>query len=81
MASDDAPEPDVEIAASAAADELRFQARPEVRVSFPGTGQRNSHQVTKRQNIDTPVQPGRTYREVVVATRIASRLLGGGEKR
>jgi hypothetical protein len=70
-----AHEPDVEIVASAAADELRFDTQPEVRVSFPGTGNRDSRQVTRRQNIDTPVQPGKTYRRVLVATRISSRLL------
>jgi hypothetical protein len=72
-------EADVEIIASAAADELRFDAQPEVRVSFPGTGMRDSRQVTKRRNIDTPVQPGKTYRRVVVATRISSRLLDADE--
>jgi hypothetical protein len=66
---------DVEIVASAAADELRFDTQPEVRVSFPGTGKRDSRQVTGRQNIDSPVQAGKTYRRVFVATRITSRLL------
>jgi hypothetical protein len=70
-----AHEADVEIVASAAADELRFDTQPEVRVSFPGTGNRDSRQVTRRQNIDTPVQPGKTYRRVFAATRISSRLL------
>ena len=69
-----AHEPEIEIFASAAADELRFETRPEVRVSFPGTGDRDSRQVTRRQNIDTPVQPGKPYRRVFVATRISSRL-------
>jgi hypothetical protein len=75
MAGDGAPEADIEIVASAAADRLRFEARPEVRVSFPGTGNRESRQVTRRRNIDTPVQPGKTYRRAFVATRISSRLL------
>jgi hypothetical protein len=70
-----AHEADVEIVASATADELRFDTQPEVRVTFPGTGNRDSRQVTRRQNIDTPVQPGKTYRRVFVATRISSRLL------
>jgi hypothetical protein len=70
-----AHEADIEIVASAAADRLRFDTEPEVRVTFPGTGNRDSHQVTRRQNIDTPVQPGKTYRGVFVATRISSRLL------
>jgi hypothetical protein len=70
-----AREPDVEVVASAAADELRFDTQPGVRVAFPGTGNRDSRQVTQRHNIDTPVQPGKTYRRVFVATRITSRLL------
>jgi hypothetical protein len=69
-----AHEADIEIVASAAADELRFNTRPEVEVRFPGTGERDSRQVTRRQNIDTPVQPGKTYRRVSVTTRISSRL-------
>ena len=66
---------DVEIVARAAADELRFHSEPEVRVGFPGTGERESRQVTTREHIDTPVQPGRTYHRVVVTTRISSRLV------
>jgi hypothetical protein len=78
MAAHGGPKPDVEVAASAAADELRFDAEPEVRVRFPGTGKRDSHQVTQRQNIDSPVRPGKTYRRVFTRTRITSRLLEGG---
>jgi hypothetical protein len=70
------PPPDVVIAASARVSELRFHRRPVVRVSYPGRGRRASGQRTTRQNIDSPVQPGRTYRRVFAATTIASRLLG-----
>jgi hypothetical protein len=35
--------------------------------------------VTRRENVDTPVQPGKTYGRVVAATRISSRLLDGDE--
>jgi hypothetical protein len=75
MQLDDEPRADVEIDATAAAGELCFHAEPEVRVSFPGTGARESHQSTRRRNIDTPVQPGKRYRRVVVTTQISSRLL------
>jgi hypothetical protein len=75
MASDDAPKADVEVVASAAAREVRFHTHPDVQVGFPGTGRRDSRQVTTRENIDTPVEPGKTYRRVFVATRISSRLL------
>ena len=77
MQPDDEPIADVEIVASAAADELRFHLEPEVRVSFPGTEARDSRQITTRRNIDTPAQPGKTYQRVFVTTRISSRLLDG----
>jgi hypothetical protein len=79
MAEDGALEADVEIVAHVAADELRFDTQPEVRVRFPGTGSRNSCQETSRQNIDSPVQSGKTYCSVFVATRISNRLLGPDE--
>jgi hypothetical protein len=75
MQPDDEPTVDVEIVAGAAADELRFHSEPEVRVSFPGTGERDSRQITARRHIDTPVQPGKAYHRVVVTTRISSRLM------
>ena len=75
MAHDGAHPADVEIVASAAADRLWFETRPEVRISFPGRGRRDSRQLTRRRNIDTPVEPGKTYRRVSAATRISSRLL------
>jgi hypothetical protein len=71
----DPHEPDIEIVARVRADELRFDAEPEVEIGFPGTGKRDSRQVTTRKNIDKPVQPGKTYRRVFVATRISTRLL------
>jgi len=67
--------PDIEIVARVRADELRFDAQPEVAVRFPGEGRRDSRQVTTRENIDKPVQPAKTYRRVFVATRISSRLV------
>jgi hypothetical protein len=73
--------PDIEIVARVRADELRFDAEPEVEIRFPGSGKRDSRQVTTRKNIDKPIKPGKTYRRVFVATRISTRLLeedGGG---
>jgi hypothetical protein len=69
-----ASEPDVEIVASAVAED-RFDTEPKVTVRFPGTGKRDSRQVTNRRNVDSPVQPGKRYRRVFAATRISSRLL------
>jgi hypothetical protein len=71
----DPHEPDIEIVARVRADELRFDAEPEVEVRFPGSGERDSRQVTTRKNIDKPIKPGKTYRRVFVATRISTRLL------
>jgi hypothetical protein len=75
MPSSGAPEADVEIVASATAAELRFDTEPVVRVRYFGTGKRDSRQVTTRRNVDSPVQPGKTYRRVFAETHISSRLL------
>ena len=75
MPSSRAPEADVEIVASAAAEELRFDTEPTVTVRYFGTGKRDSRQVTKRRNVDSPVRPGKTYRRVFAVTHISSRLL------
>ena len=48
-------EPDIEIVARVRADELRFDAEPEVEIRFPGSGQRDSRQLTTRKNIDEPI--------------------------
>ena len=79
MPSSRASEADVEIVASAAAAELRFDTEPPVTVRYFGTGKRDSRQVTRRRNIDSPVQPGKTYRRVFAATHISSRLLGAAQ--
>jgi hypothetical protein len=71
----DPRQPDIEIVARVRADELRFDAEPEVQVRFPGSGRRESRQVTQRKNIDKPIIPGKRYRDVFVATRISTRLL------
>jgi hypothetical protein len=71
----DPHEPDIEIIARVRTDELRFDAEPEVQVRFPGSGKRDSRQVTQRKNIDKPIKPGKTYRRGFVATRISTRLL------
>jgi hypothetical protein len=63
---------DVAIVATARARELRFHERPEVAVSFPGSGARASRQETTRRNVGSPVEPGRTYRGIVAETRITS---------
>jgi hypothetical protein len=74
MSDDDAHAVDVAIVARATADELCFHAEPELRTHFPGRGERDSRQTTRR-NVESPVEPGKTYRRVFAATRISSRLL------
>ena len=66
---------DIEIVARVCADKVRFDAAPHAQVRFPGTGRRDSRQVTSRKNIDKPVRQGKTYHRVFVETRISSRLL------
>jgi hypothetical protein len=68
-------EADVAISASASADELRFETNPASRTRFPGRGEGEYEQTTRRRNVDSPVEARRTYRRVFAATRIASRLI------
>jgi hypothetical protein len=75
MADHDDCTADVAIVASATADELRFEARPQVRTCFTGSGERESGQTTTRTNVDSPVQSGKLYRQVFAETRISSRLV------
>jgi hypothetical protein len=72
MRPDADPAADVAIVATARARELRFHAQPDVAVGFPGSGERASTQVAMRRNIDSPVEPARTYRRIVAETRITS---------
>jgi hypothetical protein len=66
---------DIEIVARVRAAALRFDAQRDVRVRFPSSERRDSRPVTTRENIDKPVEPGKTYRRVFVSTRLTSRLL------
>jgi hypothetical protein len=60
-------EPDVEIAATVRADELRFECKPEVVV-------RAAERVSERENLPDEVEPGVTYRDIAVSWRVAARL-------
>jgi hypothetical protein len=64
--------PDVEIAATVRGEELRFQTPPSVDVRFSNPD--TSSQETTRENIDSPVEPGKLYRKARVTTRITGRL-------
>jgi hypothetical protein len=67
-------EPDVEIAASVRANEVRFECKPEVRVRAYANAQATAEAVSERENLPDQVQPGVTYRDVSVRWRLAARL-------
>jgi len=67
-------EPDVEIAAAARADEVRFECKPEVRVRAYSNVPASAESVSERDNLPDAVEPGVTYRDVSVRRRLAARL-------
>ena len=67
-------EPDVEIAASVRADEVRFECKPEVRVGAYANAPATAELVSERENLADEVEPGVTYRDVSVRWRLAARL-------
>jgi hypothetical protein len=67
-------EPDCEIAASAHAKEVRFACRPEVRVGAYADTPATAESVSERENLPEEVEPGVTYRDVVVRWRLAAGL-------
>ncbi|HEY7619323.1 MAG TPA: hypothetical protein VH834_06085 [Solirubrobacteraceae bacterium] len=67
-------EPDVEMAASVRARELRFECKPEVRVGARANAQASAELVSERENLPDEVEPGETYRNVTVRWRLAARL-------
>ncbi|WP_084469039.1 hypothetical protein [Nocardiopsis trehalosi] len=74
MAAPDRPRrADVEFTAEVRADELTFHDRPEVRVRFPGSGDRESASGSDRHNVPDRVEPATTYRDIRVRYRLATR--------
>jgi hypothetical protein len=67
-------EPDVEIAATVRADELRFECAPEVRVRAYSDSPASAELVSEREHLPDRVEPGVTYRAVAVGWRLAARL-------
>ncbi|MBQ0963032.1 hypothetical protein KBY91_06515 [Streptomyces sp. RK23] len=59
---------------------MRFERAPRTRVSFTGTGARESVSRTGRANLPLRVTPGRDYREVTVEYHLASRLTGAADE-
>ena len=67
-------EPDVEIAASARADEVRFECKPAVRVRAYANAPATAESVSERENLPDELEPGVTYRNVSVRWRLDARL-------
>ncbi|MEW2266482.1 hypothetical protein ACGF5T_33940 [Streptomyces sp. NPDC047853] len=60
-------------------DRLRFEEAPRTRVSFPGTGARESVSHSARTNLPRRVNPGSEYQDVTVGYHLGSRLTGEPE--
>jgi hypothetical protein len=67
-------EPDLEIAASASADEVRFECKPEVRVRAYSNVPATAESISERDNLPDEVQSGVTYRDISVRWRASVRL-------
>jgi hypothetical protein len=67
-------EPDVEMAASVRADEVRFECKPEVRVGAYANAPATAESVSERENLPDEIEPGVTYRDISVRWRLAARL-------
>jgi hypothetical protein len=65
-------EPDVEIAAAARADEVRFERIPEVSVRAYANQPASAESVSERENLPDELQPAVTYRNVSVRWRLAA---------
>jgi hypothetical protein len=67
-------EPDVEIAVTVHADELRFECVPEVSVRAYANEPASAELTSQRRNLPDEVEPGVTYRDIEVVWRVAARL-------
>jgi hypothetical protein len=67
-------EPDVEIAATVRADELRFEFKPEVAVVARGDSPASAESGSERENLPDELEPGVTYRNIAVRWRAWARL-------
>ena len=68
--------PDLVLYAEVSADEVRFAAQPEIRVSLGGCAALDTVRVLERRNLPQPVVVGQTYRNVFVAVEILGYLEG-----
>jgi hypothetical protein len=68
------PEPDVEMAATVRADELRFECTPTVNVRAYSDSPADAESHSEREGLPEQVEPGVTYRAVAVSWRVAARM-------
>lgn len=66
--------PDVEIAASARVESLRFDVKPQVRVSAYVDSPAAAESVAERDNLPDELEEGVTYRDLAVRWHVAARL-------
>jgi hypothetical protein len=69
-------EPDLEIEATVRADEVRFERKPEVRVSAHANWPSRAETESERENLPDELEPGVTYRDFAVWWRASLRLEG-----
>jgi hypothetical protein len=70
----DSAKPDIAIIARVEARELRFNAQPQASLKLAGCPQVDTSLVVLRTNLPKPVQPGVTYRNVVIDFRLLMKL-------
>ena len=67
--------PDIEFGARIDAKEMRFGEVPETKVEFFGNPDHESGHGDRRENLPEKVEPNKTYKNVRVDYRLASRLV------
>ena len=67
--------PDIEFGARIDAKEMRFGEVPETKVEFFGDPDHESGHGDRRENLPEKVEPNKTYKNVRVDYRLASRLV------
>lgn len=66
----DSARADITLFARVHADELRFETRPDARITAAGCPAVDTSHVTVRTNLPRPAEPGVTYRNVTVDFRL-----------
>jgi hypothetical protein len=67
-------EPDVEMAISVRAAEVRFECKPEVEVVAHADSPATAESQSERENLPDELEAGVTYRDVAVRWRVAARM-------